>query len=718
MVRMLVSEKTCLDPEEAIKACNLLVASKCIEHVADPRIEFKDEYFFYKCNGKTPQFQRQLALYSESGGIEQEVEDIASKAMEGVQICDRTYMLRKYENVFIGSELVKYLVAADIAYNAEDAVRIGQVLMDHQVFTHVTKDHPFMNKRLFYRFKAHQEEHHGSVLKDELGNALSWASKALPSLSSGSGLQPDLNLCFASSNASQIPKASELSIPLSPMDQHNIALLNQVHPKAWNDPVPKAKYNLVVIGAGAGGLVTAAVASGLGAQVALIESDLMGGDCLNIGCVPSKTLLKSAKVAATMKRCQEFGIIVNGSVEVDFEGIMERVRKVRASIAPNDSAQRFAEQLGVDVFLGRGTFISASQIQVNDSILEFSKAVIATGGSADVPTVKGIDSIPYFTNANIFNLTQLPSRIAVIGTGPIGCELGQAFSRFGSQVVMINRSDSVLGKEDSDAGNLIKNALQRDGVHFILNATLTEFSLDRQGDPFPEITIRYTVEGIEDTLTVEAVLFCTGRKANVTGMGLEEANVEYSSKGIIVNDHLQTSQKHIYAVGDCCTDFKFTHVADFMARMVVRNALLFSSARFSDLIIPWVTYTDPEVAHVGLYPRDMVARDIAFDTFTKAFEHNDRAMADGVNEGYIKIHTNKGSDVILGCSIVGSHAGEMISEITVAMTAKMGLGTLASAIHPYPTMAEGIRQCGDMYNRTRLTPLVKSLFRKLMASQR
>jgi pyruvate/2-oxoglutarate dehydrogenase complex dihydrolipoamide dehydrogenase (E3) component len=479
------------------------------------------------------------------------------------------------------------------------------------------------------------------------------------------------------------------------------------------NPSPKGVYNLVVIGAGAGGLVTSAGAAGLGARVALIESHLLGGDCLNVGCVPSKALIRCARAAAAVREAGQFGVRVEGPVSVDFGAVMERMRRLRAEIAPNDSAERFSRDLGIDVFIGSARFTGEDTVEVGGETLRFKKAVVATGGTAAVPPIPGLDQAPYLTNATVFNLTALPKRLGVIGAGPIGMELAQAFRRFGADVTAFSRDSKILPKEDVDAAALVQASMARDGVRFAFNVTYRR--VDSVGGQAP-VTVVVERDGQEESHEFDALLVATGRKPNVTGLGLDLAGVRFDPRsGVEVNDKLQTSNPNVFAVGDVASRYQFTHMADFMARMVIRNALFLGRDKVSSLLVPWATYTEPEVAHVGLYERDLEERGIAFATYTRQLVDVDRAILEGDTEGFVKIHVKKGTDDILGATIVGAHAGDLISEISVAMRAGMGLGTLASVIHPYPTTAEAIRQTGDAYNRTRLTPVVKRLFHRWLS---
>jgi pyruvate/2-oxoglutarate dehydrogenase complex dihydrolipoamide dehydrogenase (E3) component len=500
---------------------------------------------------------------------------------------------------------------------------------------------------------------------------------------------------------------------LVPFDEHNRRLQANTHPSDWVNPEPSGRYNLVVIGAGTAGLVTAAGAAGLGAKVALIEKHLTGGDCLNVGCVPSKALIRCARAAAEVRGAGEYGITIEGSVAVDFPAIMERMRRLRAGISPNDSVRRFTE-LGIDVFLGEGRFTGSDTIEVAGKNLRFARAVIATGARAIAPSIKGLTEAGYLTNETVFSLTKLPPRLAVIGGGPIGCELAQAFARFGSTVTLVQSGEHILPREDSDAARRVQAAMVRDGITIMCGGETAE--VQRQGN---EKMIRLECAGQKHALTVDAILVGVGRAPNVEGLNLETVSVKYDTRaGVTVNEYLQTTNPRIYAAGDICSKYKFTHAADAMARIVIQNALFFGRSKASALTIPWCTYTDPESAHVGMYEKDAREAGIEVQTFTVELADVDRAILDGEQDGFLKVHVKKGTDRILGATLVARHAGEMISEITLAMVAGAGLGTIGKTIHPYPTQAEVIKKVADQYNRTRLTPFVKALFRKVLAWRR
>jgi pyruvate/2-oxoglutarate dehydrogenase complex dihydrolipoamide dehydrogenase (E3) component len=493
-----------------------------------------------------------------------------------------------------------------------------------------------------------------------------------------------------------------------PEDHYDKILIENVHPTAWTNPGPASRYNLVVVGAGTAGLVTAAGAAGLGAKVALVERHLMGGDCLNYGCVPSKCMIRSSRILAEARDGHLLGIRVPPGAEADFPAVMERMRRLRAKISDHDSARRFRE-LGVDVFLGEGRFAGPDRVEVDGKVLCFKRAVIATGARPVDPPVAGLTEAGYLTNETVFSLTELPRRLLVLGAGPIGCELAQAFRRLGAEVTLVGRAPQLLPREDGDAAAVLAKAFARDGIQVQLN---TEVQMVR-GSPGGGKEIHLVTGGRADVITVDEILAGAGRAPNVGGLGLEAAGVAYDGRsGVKVNDFLRTTNPAIYAAGDVCLTHKFTHTADATARIVIQNALFKGRTRLSRLTIPWCTYTDPEVAHVGMYEHQARAQGMEVETFFRPLEDVDRAVADGEEEGFVKVHVRKGTDRIVGATIVARHAGEMISEVTLAMVGKVGLKTLATVIHPYPTQAEAIKQVGDAYNRTRLTPFIKGLFRR------
>ena len=498
-----------------------------------------------------------------------------------------------------------------------------------------------------------------------------------------------------------------------PNDEHNRKLLANVHPKEWTNPVPQPVYNLVVIGAGSAGLIVSIVTAGLGGKVALIERHLMGGDCLNVGCVPSKSIIRSARLAAEMDNATAFGLTPSTVQKEDFPRVMERMRRLRAQFSAGDSAKRYRD-LGVDVFIGEGRFIASDAVEVDGQIVRFKKALIASGASPVHPEIQGLEESGFCTNETIFNLIERPDHLIVIGGGPLGCELAQAFRRLGAQVTIILRS-GFLSKEDPEAAERIAGVFVSEGITILRHAEVQR--VEKTADGRKRVIVR--IDGANKPIEGDELLVGVGRAPNVVGLGLEAAGVKFDAQhGILVNDRLQSSNKNIYAAGDCCMDWKFTHAADAAAQIVVQNALFGGRKKLSDLNMPWCTYTDPEIAHVGLYENEAQEQGIRTETFRFDLKNNGRAEMDGEDNGFVKILVPQGKDKILGATIVASHAGDLISEITVAMAADLGLGEIAGVIHPYPTQAEAIKGAVMNWRKTRLTPLVATLLKGWLKFQR
>jgi len=409
-------------------------------------------------------------------------------------------------------------------------------------------------------------------------------------------------------------------------------------------------------------------------------------------------------VAALWREADQLGFKVPCPLEADFPRVMERMRRLRARIAAHDSAARFRD-LGVDVFLGQGRFRDTHAVEVEGRILRFRKTVIATGAKPVIPPIPGLVEAGCLTNETIFQLTELPRRLLVIGGGPIGCELAQAFRRLGAEVTLVEMGPRILPREDDDAAHLLQTVFQQEGIDLRLKATVRSVTA---GPGEKQVHILHN--GQEAVIPVDAILAATGRAPNVKPLNLEAAGVEYDEHaGIRVDQTLRTTNPDIHAAGDVCLSYHFTHAADAAARLVIRNALFPGRSRVDSLVIPWCTYTDPEIAHVGLSEKEARGRDIAIDIHQRNFASVDRAILDGEEAGFVKILTAKGRDRIAGAAIVARHAGEMINEITLAMNQGIGLGKLSHVIHPYPTQAEAIRQCADAYNRSRLTPRVRRI---------
>jgi pyruvate/2-oxoglutarate dehydrogenase complex dihydrolipoamide dehydrogenase (E3) component len=494
-------------------------------------------------------------------------------------------------------------------------------------------------------------------------------------------------------------------------DVHDAELLAHARPSEWKNPVPAGRYNLVVLGGGTAGLVTAIGAAALGARVALVEKNLLGGDCLNFGCVPSKALLRSARFYADLRQAARFTGSVSSPTEADFGAAMERMRRLRAQISHHDSAQRI-RALGIDLFLGEGRFLDRRRVEVGGATLEFKKAVIATGSRAARPDIEGLEEAGYQTNETVFNLTQRPRRLLVIGGGPLGCELAQAFCRLGCAVTITNRESYFLPDEERDAAEILAYSLRRDGIDVRLSTEVTRVSRGEGGEK-RAVLVNYDQE---NEVAVDEILVGAGRSPNVEGLSLEAAGVAFDLKhGVRVDDFMRTTNRNVYAAGDVALAKKYTHAADATARIVIQNALFWGRKKLSSLTLPWCTYTDPEIAHVGIYVEDARERGFPMKTFTVPMSEADRTLLDGEAEGFVKIHVRDGTDTILGATIVARHAGEMINEISLAMVAGIGLKTLSQVIHSYPTQAEAIRKAGDAYNRTRLTPRLKAISRSWLA---
>lgn len=493
---------------------------------------------------------------------------------------------------------------------------------------------------------------------------------------------------------------------VQPLDAHNRLLLDNVHPPVWANPQPKAKYHLVVVGAGTAGLVTAAIGAALGARVALVERALMGGDCLNVGCVPSKSLLAAARGWQAAREAAERFAGPAAAGDGDFGAVMERMRRIRAELSPVDSARRFREELGVDVFLGSARFVADDAVEVDGRRLRFHRAVVATGARAVIPALEGIDGVPVLTNETVFSLVDRPAHLAVLGGGPIGCELAQAFARLGTRVTLLNAGPRLLPRDDADAAEVVAGALLRDGVH--LRMGVRAEAVRREGE---ETILRCRDESGTVEIRASHLLVAVGRTAQVDGLGLEAAGIEAGGEGVAVDERMRTSNPRVYAIGDVASRFRFTHAADAQARVVVRNALFFGRGRASSLVIPWCTYTSPEVAHVGITAEEAARRGSAVHTLTVPLAEVDRARTDGETDGFLRVHLKAGSDTLLGATLVAPHAGDVISQVTQAMVAGTGLGTIGTVVFPYPTVAEALRKAADAWGRGRLTPAARRAFR-------
>ncbi|MBC7483629.1 MAG: mercuric reductase [Rhizobacter sp.] len=455
-------------------------------------------------------------------------------------------------------------------------------------------------------------------------------------------------------------------------------------------PDNRAPYDLLIIGAGPAGLAAARGAAAAGVRVALIESHHIGGNCLHEGCIPSKTIIRSAQLIAELRDAPNYGVNKPAEIKTDFPAVMARMRRVRDRILRVDSAERLHAE-GIDLHVGRARFVGADAVDVHGTRLRFRKALIATGSRPLLPDIEGLAAAGFLTNETVFELMQLPPSLLVIGGGPLGCELAQAFARFGSRTLICHSEPLFLPKEERDAAQMVAHGLARDGVEIHLNCRIV---CVRLVDGRKHVTM--VTDGNESTTVVDEILTGIGRLPAVQGLDLEKAGVAYDAEtGIRVDDFLRTSNPRIFSAGDVCLEHAFTNTAEASARIVVRNALFRGRQRLSALTVPWCTYTDPQVAHVGLYVRQARAQGIAVKTYTVPMHDVVRAITDGEEEGFVKVHVHEGTDRILGATIVSRHAGELINNISLAMVAGMGLRRLAGVIHAYPTQGEAVRQAAQ-----------------------
>jgi pyruvate/2-oxoglutarate dehydrogenase complex dihydrolipoamide dehydrogenase (E3) component len=474
-------------------------------------------------------------------------------------------------------------------------------------------------------------------------------------------------------------------------------------PSGRRNPVPGGVYALAIIGAGPAGIAAAEMAAALGVRVALIERTAMGGVNLNSGSVPSKALIRTSRIYADMRDAPHYGANAPAEVNVDFAAAMRRVRHVRARLSRDVTARRLAAA-GVDVYFGDARFVSGNALTVDGLTLRFKKALIATGARPHIPNIPGLAQAGYLTDDNLFELTELPRRLLVIGGGPLGCELAQALCRLGAETSIVQDKPLFLGEEERDAAQILSEAFVRDGIEVRLNTTAVAVRM-ASGAKLVDLVS----DDFRDTIAVDAILTGAGRTPNVEDLNLAVVGVDcHAGVRIRVDDFMRTENPNIYAAGDVCLQNSFVDAAMASAHIAVQNALLRRNRRWSAVIVPSCTYTDPEIARVGLSVRQANRLDIPVKTITIPMHENDRAITDGETAGFVKVHLRGRTDRILGATIVARHAGDMINEITTAMAAGIGMRKLSRVLHAYPTKAAAIRLAADAYIRTHLTPHLRS----------
>ena len=477
----------------------------------------------------------------------------------------------------------------------------------------------------------------------------------------------------------------------------------------------KKDYNIIAIGGGSAGLVSSYIGSVVKAKVALIEKHQMGGDCLNTGCVPSKALLRTGKILSYIKRSQDFGL-KSAQVDFDFPDVMGRVHDVIRKVAPHDSIERYTK-LGVDCYTGSAKILSPHEVEVNGKTLTTKNIIIATGARPAIPPIPGLDQVDYLTTDTIWNLNKLPKKLMIMGGGPIGCELAQCFARLGSEVTIVEMLPDLLIREDEEASRMVREKFITEGVDVRINSKCKEVVV-QDGKNYMLVEN----EGKTERVEFDRLLVAVGRAANAKGFGLEDIGVKLGPRGTVeVDQYLRTTtHKNIYACGDVAGPFQFTHTAAHQAWYCAVNALFspFKKFKVDYSVIPWATFTDPEVARVGLNEKDAKEQSIPYEVATYGIDDLDRAIADGEDKGYVKVLTPPGKDKILGVTIVGYHAGDLITEYVLAMKHGLGLNQILGTIHIYPTMAEANKYAAGIWKKNHTPTGLLSFIQKFHAWRR
>ena len=471
-------------------------------------------------------------------------------------------------------------------------------------------------------------------------------------------------------------------------------------------------YDLIVIGGGAAGLTSSGMGANFGANTLMIEAEKLGGDCTWTGCVPSKTLLHASKMAHTIKEAEKFGY--QTARRMDFASVMEHVRTTRQEVYEEADDPEIFRNMGVEIEFGKGSFVDehtvAIESETGNKKVTGRYIIVATGSSAMVPPIPGLEEVTYYTNESIFEMTEQPHQLAVIGGGPIGVEMSQAFQRLGTQVTVFDMQPRILSNDDAELAGMLLDRLRREGVDFKLSSSINSISEDDEG----RILISGERNGEEQTWQSDALLVATGRSANHQNLNLENAGIEYTKRGITVNDRCRTNVRHIYGAGDVTGRYQFTHMSEHMAKVATSNALLKMPMKMDHDHVPWSTYTDPELANVGATEEQLIERGTSYEVYRFPYDKVDRAITDGATDGMIKVFAKKFSGKILGATIYGKQAGDLISEYALAMKHSITLRNIADTIHPYPTYGFAVRRAADQWyvkNQSEwLTKLIKGVF--------